>query len=210
MRADLVKQSVVHGLKQAGCDTVWLGAESGSQKILDAMEKGTTIEQIAAARHRLGAAGIKVAFFLQFGYPGETLEDVEKTMAMVRTLLPDDIGISVSYPLPGTPFFESVRSQLGAKKNWLDSDDLAMLYQGPFPQAFYRTLHRTVHAEFRMRRAVRSLAAGQAAERLPARTRLRHFVSVPRHWLEWQIQRRRLGAFREVDPRQAGMEEPLR
>jgi anaerobic magnesium-protoporphyrin IX monomethyl ester cyclase len=203
MRADLVKPSVVEGLRQAGCETVWLGAESGSQKILDAMEKGTTTEQIAGARRRLGAAGIRVAFFLQFGYPGEAFEDVEKTMAMVRTLLPDDIGISVSYPLPGTPFFESVRSQLGPKKNWVDSDDLAMLYQGPFPQAFYRTLHRTVHAEFRMRRALRSLAAGHAGKRL------RHFASVPRYWLVWRIQRRRLGEFRESGGAQAGMEERL-
>ena len=195
MRADLVKQSVVDGLRQAGCETVWLGAESGSQKILDAMEKGTTVEQIAEARRRLGAAGIRVAFFLQFGYPGETRDDVEKTIAMVRTLLPDDIGISVSYPLPGTAFFESVRSQLGEKQNWLDSDDLAMLYEGPFPQAFYRILHGTVHAEFRMRRALRSLARGSGDQRISARARLRNLISVPRHWLEWRIQRRKLDSF---------------
>ncbi len=199
MRADLIKRSVVEGLKQAGCDMVWLGAESGSQKILDAMEKGTTVEQVANARRLLGAAGIQVAFFLQFGYPGETREDVDKTIAMVRELLPDDIGISVSYPLPGTPFFERVRSQLGSRQNWLNSEDLAMLYRGPFPQVFYHTLHRVVHAEFRMRRALRLLAHGSGGGRLPIKTRIRMLASAPRHWLEWQIQRRRLDRFRAAE-----------
>jgi len=198
MRPDLLKQSVVEGLRQAGCEMVWLGAESGSQKILDAMEKGTAVEQIGTVRRRLGAAGIRVGFFLQFGYPGETRTDVDKTIAMVRELLPDDIGISVSYPLPGTPFFEQVRSQLSAKQNWSDSDDLAMLYQGPFPQAFYHTLHRTVHAEFRMRRALSILAGGSGGGRLPILARLRKLASVPRHWLEWRVQRHRLERFRET------------
>src|SRR5512139_2184978 len=76
-RADLIKPAVVDGLRSAGCQTVWLGAESGSQRILDAMEKGTTVDQISAARHLLGQAGIAVGFFLQFGYPGETRADIE-------------------------------------------------------------------------------------------------------------------------------------
>jgi anaerobic magnesium-protoporphyrin IX monomethyl ester cyclase len=74
-------------------------------------------------------------------------------MKMVRECAPDDIGISVSYPLPGTKFFERVKMELGEKQNWVDSDDLAMLYRGPFPQAFYRILHGRVHFEFRLRKA---------------------------------------------------------
>jgi hypothetical protein len=77
---------------------VWVGAESGSQKILEAMDKGTRVEQIYEATRQLHAHGVKVAFFLQFGYPGETREDIELTLKMVRDLMPDDIGISVSYP----------------------------------------------------------------------------------------------------------------
>ncbi len=184
LRADLVKPSVVEGLKRAGCQWVWMGAESGSQKILDAMDKGTTVSQIYEARRLLGQAGIKVAFFLQFGYPGETRSDVERTLQMVRETLPDDIGISVSYPLPGTKFFERVKSQLGEKQNWRDSDDLAMLYHGPFPQKFYRMLHRTVHAEFRMRRAWLKIKQGQF--------NLRSILSIPYHWVGWQINRLRL------------------
>ena len=93
------------------------------------MEKGTRVEQIAAATRRLHEAGIEVGFFLQFGYPGETLDDIEQTLEMVRECRPDDIGVSVSYPLPGTPFYERVKAQLGDKQNWVDSDDLAMMYR---------------------------------------------------------------------------------
>ena len=183
-RADLIKPSVVDGLKQAGCQIVWLGAESGAQKILDAMDKGTTVPQIYEARRLLGEAGIKVAFFLQFGYPGETRVEVEATLKLVRETLPDDIGISVSYPLPGTKFYERVKAQLGEKQNWTDSDDLAMLYHGPFPQEFYRVLHRVVHGEFRLRKAWQALKRGSISPR--------RLASIPRHWLSWQINRRRL------------------
>jgi anaerobic magnesium-protoporphyrin IX monomethyl ester cyclase len=155
-RADLLlKDDTIPALKRAGAETVWLGAESGSQRILDAMDKGIRVEQIYEATRRLQAVGIEVGLFLQFGYPGETRSDVDLTRKMVRDLVPDDIGISVSYPLPGTRFYEAVRTELGVKENWVDSDDLAMLYQGPFSTAFYRKLHEVVHKEFRSLRAWR-------------------------------------------------------
>jgi anaerobic magnesium-protoporphyrin IX monomethyl ester cyclase len=197
MRADLVSPSVAEGLKAAGCDTAWLGAESGSQKILDAMEKGITVEQIHQARRLLAGADIKVALFLQFGYPGETSADIELTLQMIRDLMPDDIGISVSYPMPGTGFYERVRDHLGDKQNWIDSDDLAMLYGGPFPEAFYRVLYRTVHSEFRLRRALaRIREAGKHPDFWQARN-FRTLVSVPKHWLTWHVQRYRLDGLRK-------------
>ena len=161
-RADLLTRSgEVDALARAGAQTVWMGAESGSQKILDAMDKGTRLEQIHEAARRLKDAGIRVGFFLQFGYPGETREDIEKTLQLVRDCDPDDIGISVSYPMPGTKFYEAVREQLGEKQNWQDSQDLAMLHQGPFSTQFYRKLHSVVHKEFRARKAWKSLKSGR-------------------------------------------------
>ncbi len=152
-RADLLlKADTVAALARLGADTVWIGAESGSQRILDAMEKGTRVEQIREAARRLQGAGIRVGFFLQFGYLGETLDDIELTIQLVRDCHPDDVGISVSYPLPGTPFYRQVQDQLGPRANWLDSSDLAMLYQGPYSTAFYRALHHLVHQEFRLSR----------------------------------------------------------
>ena len=154
-RADLINETVAAALVAAGCRTVWIGAESGSQKILDAMDKGDTVQDIYNAARWLKRSGIETGFFLQFGYPGETWDDIQLTLKMVRECQPDDIGISVSYPLPGTKFFERVKLELGDKQNWIDSSDLAMLYRGPFPQEFYRILHSRVHHEFRLRRAWR-------------------------------------------------------
>ena len=80
---------------------------------------------------------------------------------MIRDCRPDDIGISVAYPLPGTGFYETVREELGVQQNWVDSNDLALLYRGPFSTAFYRQLHRTVHTEYRGRRALAELKQGR-------------------------------------------------
>ena len=151
-RSDLLlRGNTIPALARAGAKIVWIGAESGSQKILDAMDKGTTVEQIYEATRKMHEHNIQVAFFLQFGYPGETREDIELTLKMVRDLMPDDIGISVSYPLPGTKFHEQVRHELG-RENWYDSADLAMLYQGPFATEFYRHLHTVVHKDYRSRK----------------------------------------------------------
>jgi radical SAM superfamily enzyme YgiQ (UPF0313 family) len=151
-RADLIDEGVASALARAGCENVWMGAESGSQKVLDAMEKGIRVEQIFRATRLLRERGIRVSYFLQFGYPGEEWADIEKTVAMVREAKPDDIGISVSYPLPGTPFYERVRSELGEKANWTDSDDLDLMFRGAYPRQFYRSLYEMVHADFRLRR----------------------------------------------------------
>ena len=167
-RADLVNEKTSSALAKAGCKTVWIGAESGSQKILDAMEKGDKVEDIYRASKLLRENEIEVGFFLQFRYPGETWDDVQKTLKMVRECAPDDIGISVSYPLPGTKFFERVKMELADKQNWLDSADLAMLYRGPFPTEFYRVLHGRVHYEFRAWKALR-------------RPSIRGLISVPRN-----------------------------
>src|SRR6185312_3433667 len=94
----LLQEDNIKALARAGCDNVWMGAESGSQKVLDAMDKGITIDQIAEATRLLKKNSIKPSFFIQFGYPGETKEDIDKTMAMINSLLPYSIGISVSYP----------------------------------------------------------------------------------------------------------------
>jgi len=171
----LLRGKAVESLQRAGCQIVWVGAESGSQKILNAMEKGTRVEQIYEATRRLHQAGVGVGFFLQFGYPGETRADIEKTLQMVRDCLPDDIGMSVSYPLPGTPFHERVRLQLGDKQNWTDSADLAMMYRGPFATAFYRQLHVVLHKEFRARQAWADLTNDL---RQPRTLRLRHLRRV--------------------------------
>jgi radical SAM superfamily enzyme YgiQ (UPF0313 family) len=147
-RADLMRnEETVAALANSGCAEVWMGVESGSQKVLDAMDKGIRIEQVLHARKNLKQHGIRACFFLQLGYPGETWSDIQKTIHMVREARPDDIGVSVSYPLPGTRFYQRVREELGAKSNWVDSDDLAMMFKGAYTSEFYRALRDALHAE---------------------------------------------------------------
>jgi radical SAM superfamily enzyme YgiQ (UPF0313 family) len=148
-RCDLMTRESVADLKRAGCTSVWMGAESGSQRILDAMDKGTRVDQIFTASDNLRRHGIALGWFLQFGYPGERWEDIEKTIEMVRKTRPNDVGISVSYPLPGTKFFQIISSQLGKKKNWEESGDLSMMFRGSFSTEFYRALAHALHLEVR-------------------------------------------------------------
>ena len=146
-RADLVTPRFARALARAGCEEVWMGAESGSQKILNAMEKDTRVEHIEEARAHLAAENIGACFFIQFGYPEENWDDIGKTIDLVRRTRPDDIGISVSYPLPGTRFYERVRAQMGAKRNWSDSEDLAVMFRASYNNDFYRALREALHAE---------------------------------------------------------------
>jgi radical SAM superfamily enzyme YgiQ (UPF0313 family) len=155
-RADLLlKEDNIAHLANAGCESLWMGAESGSQKILDAMDKGTTIEEIYESTRLLKKHGIKTCFFLQFGYTGETKSEIDETIRMVNELMPDDIGISVSYPLPGTKFYERVASQMKTKHNWELSDDFEMMFDGEYSTHFYRALHKRVHKEYRTRQLLR-------------------------------------------------------
>jgi anaerobic magnesium-protoporphyrin IX monomethyl ester cyclase len=157
-RADLlVQEDYINDLARAGCDNIWMGAESGSQKILDAMDKGTKIQQIYAATTLIRKFGMKPSFFIQFGYPGETWEDIEKTIKMINRLLPHEIGISVSYPLPGTLFYEKVKADLREKTNWTDSDELALMFRNTYQPAFYKQLHRYVHINYRAHVALKNI-----------------------------------------------------
>jgi anaerobic magnesium-protoporphyrin IX monomethyl ester cyclase len=155
-RVDLMTRSGVEALAAAGCEEVWLGVESGSQKILDAMDKGTRVEQIRRATRLLREHGIRAAWFLQLGYPGEEWTDLLLTRGLLRSEQPDDIGVSVAYPLPGTAFYERVRKQLSAKQNWRDSDDLAVLFEGTYTGPFYRRIRDLLHAEALVLRGFRS------------------------------------------------------
>jgi radical SAM superfamily enzyme YgiQ (UPF0313 family) len=157
-RADLLLQEdYIRDLARAGCENIWMGAESGSQKILDAMDKGTRVEQIVEATHLLRKHHIHPSFFIQFGYPGEMKEDIVKTIDMINTLLPYEIGISVSYPLPGTLFYEKVKAQMQHKSNWTDSDELALMFRNTYAPAFYKQLHRYVHKSYRKQLAIENM-----------------------------------------------------
>ncbi len=193
-RADLLlRDGVIADLKRAGCDIVWIGAESGSQTVLDAMDKDQTVHEIAEATVALRRIGIRVGHFVQFGYPGEDMKDIRQTLSLLRSAKPDEIGISVSYPLKGTAFHARVEQELRKKRHWTVSSDMAMLYRGPFTTAFYRQLHTYVHRDFRVRRAMRKVVEVRGRPMGPA-LRAALFVlfwtaTFPISWMKLQLLR---------------------
>lgn len=186
-RADLLLQEdYVKDLARAGCKNIWMGAESGSQRILDAMDKGITVEQIFKATTLLREYGINPSFFIQFGYPGETREDITRTIEMINRLLPFELGISVSYPLPGTSFYEKVKADLRDKSNWTDSDELALMFRNTYAPPFYKQLHRYVHKTYRKHVALRALSSGNKFFLFRFRKLLSLMYYYPASWLEKQ------------------------
>ena len=178
-RVDLLLESDnIQALADAGLDMVWVGAESGSQKILDAMDKGTQVEEIYTATKLLKSKGIKVAFFLQFGYLGETKADIQLTIKMLLDLLPDDMGVSVSYTFPNTKFYEKVKEDLKNKTNWTDSDDLAVMFRSTFPPEYYKQLHRYIHKIYRKKQGIDNLKLVLKNPKLLNRSKLRSILGI--------------------------------
>lgn len=176
----LLKEDTIEALAKSGLEEVWVGAESASQKILDAMDKGTKVEEIYEATRLLKTQNIRVAFFLQFGYLTENQDDISKTIAMVKELQPDNIGISVSYPLPGTKFYDKVKDDLKLKANWTDSDDFDMLFKGSYNSNYYRKLQRFVHKEFRKTQGIQNLKSiftnGISKEKMVSILKLSYYI----------------------------------
>lgn len=193
-RADLLAdQDTVDALSDSGCSSVWMGAESGSQKILDAMDKGVTLEEIQKATSALKEKNIKACFFLQFGYPGENSQDIKATMDMIDRLMPDDIGLSVSYPLPGTKFFERVKADLKQKTNWSDSDDLSLMFRHDYSSSFYKQLHRYIHRSFRMKEGLKALKGLSVKS---SRSEVRKAIALIYYIPSVFIERSRLNSYR--------------
>jgi anaerobic magnesium-protoporphyrin IX monomethyl ester cyclase len=191
-RADLITERMAHALRDAGCKEAWIGAESGSQRILDAMNKGTKVAEILTARARLQAAGIRVGFFIQLGYLGEELADVLATRRLLDNARPDDVGVSVSYPLPGTKFHELVKEQLRGKTHWQESDDLDMMFQGTYTSEFYRTVCNLLHDQVNLEQ--RNGAAHRAEYDSARRLLERRWNELLAHELQYRTARPSIAA----------------
>ena len=176
-RVNLITQPVAAALRAAGAQEVWLGVESGSQRILDAMDKGSHVDTARVATRNLKREGIRACWFLQLGYPPEDWDDIVMTRELVREEAPDDVGVSVAYPLPGTVFHDRLAAELGAHRNWRDTGELAMLFEGTFDTAFYRLVRDALHMDVTLRRNDEAgwaeLAARASAHRtVPVRSKL--------------------------------------
>jgi radical SAM superfamily enzyme YgiQ (UPF0313 family) len=136
-RADLVDEEILAGLKASGCFRIWYGAESGSQKVLDSMRKGTRVEQVRTAARITQKVGMQVGFFILLGYPEETTADIRMTIDFLKQTRPDVVGTSVAFPIKGTEFYARVEDRLVPDQNWSSRNQNKLLFKGKYPRLYY-------------------------------------------------------------------------
>jgi len=137
-RADRFSAPVAEALAEMGCFRVWIGSESGSQRVLDAMDRGVQVQQVREAVHRAQALGIQTGMFLMWGYEGEQLQDIEATVEHVQACRPDVFLTTVSYPIKGTPYFSEVSDKLVRIGQWRASTDRDVRVKGRHSRRFYQ------------------------------------------------------------------------
>jgi len=165
-RADRLNAEAVDLLGELGCFRVWIGSESGSQRILDAMERGVTVEQVQTAVSLCKSNGIQTGMFLMWGYEGEQLEDIEATIKHVKISNPDIFFTTVAYPIKGTPYYERVADSLVQLKVWNQSSDRELTPSGQRSRAFYDCVDRLLQNEVQLARLERTGANEGAQQEL--------------------------------------------
>jgi anaerobic magnesium-protoporphyrin IX monomethyl ester cyclase len=153
-RVDLMDEEMARLLKDIGCRRIHFGAESGSQAVLNAMNKGITVQQIDRAADLCRQLDIETYFYMMVGYPGETWADLKRSVHLLRRTRPNAFSTTIAYPLPGTPFYEQVRDRLtlggGDAPDWTHTAENRMLFErGRFSTLFYRRVIRWFHSEWR-------------------------------------------------------------
>jgi radical SAM superfamily enzyme YgiQ (UPF0313 family) len=151
-RVDLVDEETIRLLREIGCRRLAFGAESGSQKVLDAMQKGTRVEQIHHAAELCRRHGIETYFYIMLGYPGEDWTDIEATVNLLRTTRPDEFSSTVAYPLPGTEFYEQVQDRLMPAADWQYSAENRLLFQRRYSTRFYHWTQHLLRKEWQAAR----------------------------------------------------------
>ena len=169
-RVDLLKPDLLAGMRELGLERVYVGVESGSQKMLDLMNRGTKLRQVERTAEALRAAGVRQFWFLMLGYPGETEEDIEATLRLFRRFSPEEYSVSIAVPIPGTRFYRTVRDRLaGGRKR--RTGGRSLLYEATYPESYYRWAQRRFGLEAALGKARGRLSPkvvdgiGRAADR---------------------------------------------
>jgi len=167
-RPDCLDETVVQALVEMGCYRLWLGSESGSQRILDAMRRDTQVADVQAKTKLLQRYGIQVGMFIMLGYEGETLTDLYATADHLKISAPDTFLTTVAYPIKGTPYHTSVGERLITHTEWEERSDRDLSVRGRYSPRFYSfatrwlvgsvNLHREWHGERHPVRLVKTLA----------------------------------------------------
>jgi len=153
-RADRMNEEIVRALKTLGCFRVWIGSESGSQRLLDAMKRGVKAEQVQAMTQLAKRYGIETGMFLMWGFEDENRDDIEMTIAHVKTANPDLVLTTVSYPIKGTKYYNRMAEQnaVVADLSWENSNDRDYKIRGRHSKRYYDFVNRRMHSELALQR----------------------------------------------------------
>jgi len=162
-RADRLNEQVTATLAEMGCFRVWIGSESGSQRILDGMERGVTVEEVQNAVALCKSHGIQTGMFLMWGYEGEEIEDIEATIRHVKKTDPDIFFTTVSYPIKGTPYFAEVEGRVQSAQAWSQGSDRDFRIRGRHSRGFYKFADQLLRNEVELERLRRNSGGDKAA-----------------------------------------------
>ena len=165
-RADRLNERIAATLAELGCTRVWIGSESGSQRILNAMQRGVTVEQVRNAVMLCRQNGIQTGMFLMWGYDGEDLSDIEATIDHVKACRPDVFFTTVSYPIKGTPYFDNVSSRIVNIRAWKDTTDRELKIVSRHSRRFYQHADELLRSEMAPDPESQRTAAAREALRL--------------------------------------------
>jgi radical SAM superfamily enzyme YgiQ (UPF0313 family) len=172
-RADrMMREDILETLAEMGCYRIWIGSESGSQRILDAMERGVTAEQVQWATKAAQRHGIEVGMFLMWGYDGEEIEDIKATIEHVKQCNPDIFFTTVAYPIMNTTYYHEVAERVQLTKDWAEASDRDYVIQGRHSRTYYKYADQWLRQEvaaFRLSATDPSAAAHKRQEAEQAR-----------------------------------------
>lgn len=179
-RADrMMDPEIVKTLAVMGCQRLWIGAESGSRRLLEAMQRGVTPEQVVRAASMARAHGIEIGLFIMWGYESEEFADIEATVEMVRDARPDIFFTTMAYPIKGTGYWNKVNDRIVNPKSWAETSDRENQVRGRPDRSYYRLADdwlraavREVDQESRLLTSDPSKATALAKSVAAARTRL--------------------------------------
>jgi anaerobic magnesium-protoporphyrin IX monomethyl ester cyclase len=183
-RAERIDDDVAAALASLGCFRVWIGSESGSQRVLDAMKRRVSVDQVRDTAARLRRHGIEVGMFIMLGYDGERTEDLQATVDHLKHTSPDVFLTTVSYPIKGTPYYDQVADRLVSPNSWADGTDRDLVVRGRPVRTYYDFARRWMTAEVakdqHWKRGSYALAARSASSALVGRLGM----AVTSHWRE--------------------------
>ena len=147
-RAERLNDNVLSQLKEMGCSRIWIGAESGSQRIIDKMDRRVDIEVVSQMMQRTQEYGMEAGTFIMVGYPSEELNDIKQTAQYLKKAQPDLLTITKTYPIKGTALYEEVREHITRAPEWSTSTDRDIEFELPYSKSFYNYAIRYIMNEY--------------------------------------------------------------